>query len=552
MNAINQLLQTAMNAGRFCTGQVVISIIDAASYFPELMPFALIYKSEIAAFKKGYFPTSPKEPAAIYDMENLLPGHFMRLPKQYRRFFGRVDTGTGWRSFKGFDPQLGYKIAHDSINIRRGADSPWGMKWLSGQIYTSILTWAIHAEHIRRFGKLAPLPLPVSVIDIEKINWEGSLQAVESLNLMGNRNYPWTPGATDYCKQAREKIVSAWVDALPDTTIGQAIKEQMDPKAEGLGGVIYDMYPFLRLEMPVFFSADNKFQHTNYTLALERPLSEVTAVAEKTMTFIDQILTEDTEVYSKSRAENLGVLIGLCQELKINVLSFGVEASNIALDGSLPDLDTIQYRTDSIEWIADSPMPLSIDFRYSGILQNLKNFESLKENKHLSRLDDLLIENSLRGGLYSIVGGTYESVDNIENYCSPSTVMTALDSKLTVENTIRYPNLPHYIASSNMPHPEGFIFLRCKGTGNNPPEVWFTLAVVDDFAALEVHHKDSQGKYDRLPGDYFHVLSEQIPRSFLDYLEEYIRLFLSNGISEVVFYPEIVLTLKMEGETSNE
>jgi hypothetical protein len=537
MNAVSKLMQISQDTGRFCTGEVVLTILDAAECFPELARFADFYRGEIATFEQGTFPITPNKPAPLHSIPMLPAGSFVRLPKQYRRFFARTDAG--WRSFKGFDPYLGYQIAHGQIDIHRGADSPWGMKWLSGQIYTSILTWAIHAEHVCRFGTLASLPLPVLVADIKKINWLGHLQSVEEIDLGGNRNYLWTPGQTDTCKQAREGIVQKWIDALPDTMLSQAIRQWMDPAAEGLGGVMYDMHPLLRLQMPTFFTSDNLFQQQNYASAIEYPLERSGELAQATLAFMGNVLRDDSETLTAARAENLGVLIGLCCELKINVLSFGVEASNIAIDGSLPDLDTIQYRKDSIEWLSREPLPYVADFRYTGIRRNLQDFEAVKAAQGWTRVSDHDIEMHLRNGLCAATGGAHNSPARAsEEKKTPTEVMQWLDETLRIENTIVYPALPRYELSDDMPWPEGLTFLKVRGVGNNPPEVWFTLALVGDFAAMEVHHRDHAGVYNRLPGDYFHTSLTELPRSFLDYLEEYIRLFLNDGISEVIFYPD--------------
>jgi hypothetical protein len=546
MKAIEKLLQKAEGTGRYCRGQVVLSILDAMQFFPELAPFAELYRDEIEFYRRGTFPTTPQKPAAIYDIDRVKPGEFVRLPKQYRRFFARAENGTGWRSFKGFDPQLGYKIAHGEIDIRRGADSPWGMKWLSGQIYTSILAWAIHAQHICQFGKLAPLPLPVIVTDIKEVYWDERMTLVEKLDLGGNRNYPWTPGHTEYCRLARHDMISGWIDALPDTMLARAIRETMHADAEGLGGVVYDMYPSLRLEMPTFFTNENIFQQNNYALALEQPLSEANALAAKVISFIEQKLRVDSDEWSQVRAKNLGVLIGLCRVLKINMLSFGVEASNIAADGSLPDLDTIQYRRDSIEWMSGEPLPPSVDFRYTAVRSNLQKFEAVKASKDLPRLSDSTIEEYILNGLTDVTNSNRTIKLRTKKQKDPSAVMHLLDTKLTLDNTIRFPGLPRYSITQGMPWPEGFVFLRCIGTGDNPPEVWFSLAVVGEFAALEVHHRDRNGVYQRLPGDYFHLSLKRLPRDFMDYLEEYIRLFLREGISEIIIYPDHVTKLKME------
>jgi hypothetical protein len=535
--SVEKLIANAQNSERYGEGEVVLSLFDVGEMFPELQNYVGQYAQEIQVFKKGIFPITPKQPASFVEIEEMEDGSFLRLPKQYRRFFGYLGSDQ-WRSFKGFDPVLGECIIRGKIDIRRGVDSPLGMKWLSGQIYTSVLAWAIHAEHIRRFGELANLPLPIVVMREDNIFWGKEIVSVADIDLQGNRNYLWSPGKTSECLQKRSGIVQRWLELLPDTCLSSVIRRYVDSSQEWLGGVVYDMRPVMRLDTPKFFTAGLMWQQENYTKALERPLRDTEMLFAKTEVKINSFLRQDTSRWTEERARNAGRFLGICRRLRINVLSFGIEPSNIDLRGSLPDMDTLQYRRDSIEFLGGiDALPPAADFRFLGLVKYLTDFEKLKSERGFSSLSKEDISQFLASALQA-VGELTEKPSNCEKFitCSPDQVMLILDQRLTVQSTISHPSIPCYQLSSDMPAPEGVPFLLLESPDGS--RVVFNLLRLSDFVYLDVHHYGVGGQHEQLPGDYFPCSLDKLPCEFFDYIEEYMRTHLRKGISRLILYLE--------------
>jgi hypothetical protein len=422
---LDTVLDNAKKNGRYYHISPVISILDPISYqtFPLLATYCQENFADILEVisKEEILPSSPSNPKGLF--EHIEPGEMFKDMKNYRRSFIRIghDNSTDSNlSIKGAELYTGLEMAEKKMFFGvPWFDSPVGHKWLSGSVLTHWLTWQTLENGLKANGRLADMPIPLSVYTNESVFFEGKIIPLSNFTLGGHPHYQWNVENHEWHVKRRNQAVKDWVTLMPgkehelysgEFLWADPLKDILNTIAsngDALGSALYAMKPSFRIEHFIRFLNPNP---SSITLAENNAFLDAYNFLmgrDVRRQYIENLTTHATnDDFSRTIkcAEDFGYVTALMRVSGISMLSYMTESSNMALEGTFPDLDVMQLRYYTEEFggrdmLKDRKMrrPFNTDNRGRDVVEHLKNYTLVEQsfNNNLVALSEAQIAREL-------------------------------------------------------------------------------------------------------------------------------------------------------------